>query len=407
MMREQEINRRAIAEWIEDGRNHPVDGRASRFVVPGRRPICHLPDQQADEMLLSFTPIEKTNNILILYTAELLPTLATRGFANVTITTKDHDPFIAGIVKACNHYFNTNYKYMTIDEIEEKNMKFDVVFANPPYAGSQELHQQFFNKAVEEFVVEGGMVCFIQPATAYINHKPNQKAQNAKMKELVCEHTVDVKLYPKNVFKDVAVNAGVAVTRLIKDYSQSGKIDNLTYKSGDNYKNVDLNYVNKLGIRPDLYAGLKTKILKQASNGNVDDNCVSVHKDSRDGAVGLKLINMNGTDRRDEYNIIPFQPERQIFFDTIKESADHDKTALILKMSPSQKEGAKSYFKTRLARFALTIYKFNGNNHVGEFRSVPLVDFDQEWTDEKLMAEWGITEEEFEEVKKVIIPTYD
>ena len=72
----------------------------------------------------------------------------------------------------------------------------------------------------------------------------------------------------------------------------------------------------------------------------------------------------------------------------------------------TQVDNIASYFKTYLARFALALYKFN-TAMIGALGSVPLVDFDQEWTDEKLMAEWGITEEEYAEILKVIPAYYD
>ena len=40
-------------------------------------------------------------------------------------------------------------------------------------------------------------------------------------------------------------------------------------------------------------------------------------------------------------------------------------------------------------------------------KSVPLVDFTQEWTDEKLYVHFNITEEEQAFIKEVIPPYYD
>ena len=40
--------------------------------------------------------------------------------------------------------------------------------------------------------------------------------------------------------------------------------------------------------------------------------------------------------------------------------------------------------------------KFNGNNHRREFSLVPLVDFDINWTDEMLMKEIGLTQQEYD-----------
>jgi small nuclear ribonucleoprotein (snRNP)-like protein len=65
-----------------------------------------------------------------------------------------------------------------------------------------------------------------------------------------------------------------------------------------------------------------------------------------------------------------------------------------------------SYMQTDFARFCLGLYKkdFALNSNVDR---IPLVDFTQKWTDEKLYAHFSITEEEQTFIKEVIPPYYD
>ena len=64
-----------------------------------------------------------------------------------------------------------------------------------------------------------------------------------------------------------------------------------------------------------------------------------------------------------------------------------------------------SYLTSYIARYALSIFKTNTNNHVGEMRIVPLVSFDRIWTDEMLATEIGITDKELDAIKHVL-PAY-
>ena len=64
-----------------------------------------------------------------------------------------------------------------------------------------------------------------------------------------------------------------------------------------------------------------------------------------------------------------------------------------------------NYLKTNFARFCLSIYKLNMNLHRGELKSVPWLDFTQEWTDEKLYKYFLLTKEEIDFIEKNI-PKY-
>jgi hypothetical protein len=51
------------------------------------------------------------------------------------------------------------------------------------------------------------------------------------------------------------------------------------------------------------------------------------------------------------------------------------------------------------------MYKTNLNNHIGEFKIVPLVRFDRVWTDEDLAIEIGISKDDLKQIQK-ILPDY-
>ena len=62
----------------------------------------------------------------------------------------------------------------------------------------------------------------------------------------------------------------------------------------------------------------------------------------------------------------------------------------------NQRKNAIDYLNLNITKCALSFVKFNGNNHRREFSLVPLVDFDINWTDEMLMKEIGLTQQEYD-----------
>ena len=278
-----------------------------------------------------------------------------------------------------------------LDE-SEINMKFDVVFANPPYEGGRCLHQQFFNKAVEDLVVDGGTVCFIQPATVYINKKPNQKNAVIDMRNHILNNTTKVIMKESGVFENANVATDLSITILTKDGSESGVIDWLTYLNGNTYTDAKFNEVNASMMDHEIYKSLWQKIFAQIDrSGALQDKIIT-------SGQMFRITKVRGNMNCDDF---------YTFMSRDKKYWVGESNHGLEVNSEDQIENIASYFKTYLARFALSLYKFNTAMVNGELKSVPLVDFNQEWTDEKLMAEWGITEEEYAEILKVIPAYYD
>ena len=63
-----------------------------------------------------------------------------------------------------------------------------------------------------------------------------------------------------------------------------------------------------------------------------------------------------------------------------------------------------SYIKTRFFRYLVSIKKKTQNGPRGVYQFVPIQDFNEEWTDEKLYKKYGLTQEEIDFIESMIRP---
>jgi len=63
-----------------------------------------------------------------------------------------------------------------------------------------------------------------------------------------------------------------------------------------------------------------------------------------------------------------------------------------------------NYLRTKFARFLLSLAKISQHGTSKTYRFVPVVDFAEEWTDEKLYAKFGLTDEEISLIENSIKP---
>jgi site-specific DNA-methyltransferase (adenine-specific) len=69
-----------------------------------------------------------------------------------------------------------------------------------------------------------------------------------------------------------------------------------------------------------------------------------------------------------------------------------------------QAENLVSYIKTRFFRFMMSLIKNTQNISKASYAFVPIQDFSESWTDEKLYKKYGLTEEEIAFIESLIRP---
>lgn len=72
--------------------------------------------------------------------------------------------------------------------------------------------------------------------------------------------------------------------------------------------------------------------------------------------------------------------------------------------SKEETENVLSYIKTKFFRFLVLLIKNTQNATKRVYQFVPLQDFNEEWTDEKLYKKYGLTQEEINFIESMIRP---
>ena len=296
------------------------------------------------------------------------------------------------------NYLKNSYGFknvITADFLElETDMKFDVVVGNPPYQGKAALHQQFFNKSIE-LLCDEGYLAFIQPATPYFNKKSRKKSDDQMMIDNIVKYQSDVTIVDNSAFEGAAIATDLAVTVLCKKEGD-GRVKSIKYKSGVDYQNVSIQDINMMGMDPKIYRSIVSKYKKYIhSNGSLHD---IVSHNEHEHKANISKLRGHGSSNPDFYTFIPVDQHER--FNPRLDFGIKAKT-------PKEAEHIYDYLRSYVARMGLAILKFNTNQHMGELRVVPLVDFSKTYSDDDLFKMIGLTKPEITAIKGVISNYYD
>lgn len=270
----------------------------------------------------------------------------------------------------------------------------DLIMGNPPYKGQSQLHQQFFNSAVDLVKSETGQVIFIQPGIVYFNKKESTDKNSQTMRDNIKKYKTKVEFVSPTVFGNAKPFNDLSITDLskIKDREE---IEELIYTGGKAYKNIKLENVTKLEMDPDVYEKIvslyKAYIQK---NGSIED-IITTQPDIEKVRIAAIRGNIG---QNDWYTFIPNNDDLRL---TMNDEGipTHE-----------SKENAKAIIhnlKLTSIRFGLAIYKFSTDMHGGAVRGVPLIDFYSKHTDEEVYDMIGIDKQLQIEIERVIPKYYD
>jgi len=323
------------------------------------------------------------------------------------------------------------------------NMKFDVIVGNPPYqlsdgggrdSGAISLYHKFIKLAKK---LNPRYLSMIVPARWYSGGKGLDEFRDEMLKD---KRLAQIHDFPEtsDCFPGLNIRGGVCYFLWDREHKEDCTITN--YKNGSvlsTSKRPLLEPNSDVFVRYNEAIDILRKVKK--FNEKTFDETVSARK-----PFGLDS-NFSGfkKNKTDNHNILlyrfgdnGFVSEEQVLKNKhwIKEikvlvskaspggdSYPHQiisKPIVADKMSCSTEtylvvgvyknkriaENVAKYMHTRIFRFLMSLIKNTQNISRGVFAFVPVQDFNEEWTDEKLFAKYDITESEIEFIDTLIRP---
>ena len=318
------------------------------------------------------------------------------------------------------------------------NMTFDVIIGNPPYqmndgggtgSSAMPLYDKFVQQAMK---LQPKYLSMIIPARWYAGGKGLDEFRNNMLNDNRISHLVDY-FDSTECFPGVDISGGVCYFLWNKDYHGDCIIESrrgqkittlkrpLLEEGNDSFvrfneainiwhkiKNKGFSsFVGSVSSRKpfgDFYDIKETQtknsvlIYAYPRNGYVENNQILQNKEW----VGkYKVFIAKAYGERGEF---PYLVLGKPFFGD--KNTCCTETYLVLNPCSTKEEAENviSYIKTRFFRFLVLFKKNTQNAARGVYQFVPLQDFSEPWTDEKLYKKYNLSEEEIAFIESMIRP---
>jgi hypothetical protein len=339
------------------------------------------------------------------------------GYCDITVITDKYDRYAETYCKNL-----IGCEYATLEQVKEKNMKFDAIIGNPPY--KQGLHMKF----LEESIKHADVVLFIHPSSVFINLK-DDNPRDFNIIKPVLNNIVSLKFVNGNALFDIGLFVPLSITHIDKNHDNGGIIK-VTTVDGVEHSFDSISKVNQWGNIASVYS-LKSKFSNMQNIMDMNDKNTSLDYKVEFTRVrgnifkdkNKNIMDMNGVNDDLDYKVEFTRVRGHISKDKNKMLNDdfftivsYDKQVIPSKDSANKYElnyyfateaeatNFLNYLKTNFARRLLSIYKTRQDLHTGEMRLIPWLDFTEAWTDEKLFAHFKLTQEEIDFIND--IPDY-
>ena len=318
------------------------------------------------------------------------------------------------------------------------NMTFDVIIGNPPYqmndgggtgSSAMPLYDKFVQQAMK---LHPKYLSMIIPARWYAGGKGLDEFRNSMLNDNRISHLVDY-FDSTECFPGVDISGGVCYFLWNKDYNgdciiESRRGHNITTlkrplleEGNDSFVRFNeainiwhkiknkgfisfVNYVSSRKPFGDFFDikenQTKNNVLIYAypRNGYVESNQISQNKE---WVSKYKVFIAKAYGERGEFPYLvlgkPFLGDKNTCC---------TETYLVLNPCSTKEEAENviSYIKTRFFRFFVLFKKNTQNAARGVYQFVPLQDFSEPWTDEKLYKKYNLSEEEIAFIESMIRP---
>lgn len=348
------------------------------------------------------------------------------------------------------------YKFIHTDNPKKlfPDMKFDVIIGNPPYqlsdgsGGSTDSAMPIYNRFIEQSIkLKPHYLSMIIPSKWMMGGRGLQSFRNLMMEEVRIKQLVDYE-NSSDCFGGLHIDGGVCY--FLWDNAYNGKTDyTFVSKAGEVIHSITTlkNKYFKFVIRDNRILSLLDKICSDKRFSDIVSNVrpfgirgYLFNTPERYPDSGLQFTPFPGSVKMYGVKGIKGGAKRvegyvnKTFITTNTESIDKYKVFFTTSYSTNainppepilgnpgtactetflqvgvfntkkEQENCLSYIHTKF--FKVLLYFGKGTMHVTKdvFELIPLQDFSEEWTDEKLYAKYGLTEDEIAFIESMIRP---
>lgn len=334
------------------------------------------------------------------------------------------------------------YKFIHTNKPEELyDMQFDVIIGNPPYqlstGGSGVQATPLYNKFVEQAKkLNPRYLTMIVPARWYSGGFGLDSFRDGMLKDSRLRKIVD---YPEatDAFSGVQIKGGVMY--FLWDRDNKGDVEVSTFRGNAVVSKATrplLEHGSDMFVRYNEAIAILHKVWKfeeptfeklvsqqkpfgfpttfKGRGKKISDNDVLVYGSKGDGYVTPMEITAN-KDLVDSWKVFiaaagsgsdkfPHSILGKPFVPPLHTASTETYVAIGPFNSQIEAENAKGYITTQFFRFLVMLMKPTQHALRKVYSYVPVQDFTEEWTDEKLYKKYGITEDEIAFIESMIRP---
>ena len=336
------------------------------------------------------------------------------------------------------------YAYQFIHNLDVKklfNMKFDVIIGNPPYQlsdggfgiSASPIYQNFVNQAIK---LNPRYLSMIIPARWYAGGKGLDEFRDAMLNDNRIREIHD---YPEaaDCFPGVQIKGGICF--FLWDRDNRGRCKVFTHKSNIVTSQMERNLLEKdcdtfiryneaisimhkvryfnEATMTDFVSSRKPFGLPTTYRGHTtpkEDASITLYQNGGLGYVSLSDLEKNHNWVKEYKVFIPRAGSgsdafpHPILGQPMVAPPNSACTETYMVIGPyankARCENVVSYIKTKFFRFMVLLKKNTQDAPPRVYSFVPIQNFDESWTDEKLYAKYGLTQEEIDFIESMIRP---
>lgn len=362
------------------------------FARPGINDTLYIdgsrqtPAKLIDEMISAIDIDFASSSCLVMFDYSMATALLEAGAKSIVMGVNT-DPCNDGIKNWANKY---GVSIMDFRDIEEQNLTFDVIMANPPYqnndgGSSIKLWKRFVVEAHNKWLKVDGQMAFVTPVSWSKPTRGIARGTDADLQNVMFGNTIlYTNMDTSNHFPSVGVSTSAWVLR--KD-----SIAHTNVYTPDAVKTAILNKLpsdNKIK----LTKYTDTKFTRGITRVSEPTPKYKVPCAEKTGVFSYTDIDDISFRTKTKIHI-----PRNFGYDFIADNGEYglgyQAECLVLNDNETI-DGAMSYLTSKLVKFILSYKAWIPQPDYALVELLPRVDFSKVWSDDELYAHFGLTDEE-------------